>query len=104
MFILDSLLVGTIRFVLDKVAAAVDQEMNDDAFLREELLAAQMRAELGEISPEQFTEIERAILERLREIKERRERESSLAEIASGEMKVTGVEATVEGDEGEVEP
>ena len=33
--ILDSLLVGGIRFVLDKVAAAVDQEMNDEGSLRE---------------------------------------------------------------------
>ena len=44
MFILDSLLIGGMRFVLDKVAAAVDTEMNDDTALREQLLAAQMRS------------------------------------------------------------
>jgi hypothetical protein len=100
-FILDSLLVGSIRFVLDKLAAAVDQELNDDTFLKEELLAAQMRLELGELSPEEFARLEGALLARLREVQERRRGESA-APIASGEMRVTGVEATVEGDEGEL--
>ena len=35
MFILDSLLVGGLRFVLDKVALAVDQEANDEGAIRE---------------------------------------------------------------------
>jgi hypothetical protein len=30
MLILDSLLIGGIKFVLDKVASAVDEEMNDE--------------------------------------------------------------------------
>ena len=50
MLIIDSLLVCGIRFVLDKVAAAVETEMNDDTALRERLLAAQMQLELGEMS------------------------------------------------------
>ena len=37
MFILDSLLIGSIRFVLDKVAAAAEAELNDDSVLREQL-------------------------------------------------------------------
>ena len=76
MLILDSLLIGGIRFVLDKVAAAVDQEMNDEGRLREELLAAQMRYELGEISDEDFLEFQDDILLRLREIRDR-EREAA---------------------------
>lgn len=68
--ILDSLLVGGIRFVLDKIAAAVDQEMNDGGRLREELLAAQMRHELGEMSDEDFATFEEDILARLREIRD----------------------------------
>ena len=103
MFILDSLLIGSIRFVLDKIAAAVDQEMNNDERLREELLAAQMRLELGEITPDEFAEVEQAIIGRLREIQERREGSGEAADqqrqIASGEMKITGIEATFEGDE-----
>ena len=47
--ILDTLLVGGLRFVLGKIAAAVDAELTDDTVWREELLAAQMRLELGEI-------------------------------------------------------
>ena len=74
--ILDSLLAGGIKFVLDKVASAVDQEMNDEGRLREELLAAQMSYELGELSDDEFVEIETDILDRLREIRERNREET----------------------------
>ena len=43
--------------------------MNDDTALREQLLEAQMRLELGEITDEEFAEIERDVLVRIREIK-----------------------------------
>ena len=69
MFILDSLFIGGLRFVLDKVVAAAEAELNDDTVLREQLLDAQMRLELGEISEDEFVEIERDVLARLREIK-----------------------------------
>jgi hypothetical protein len=69
MFILDSLLVGGLRFVLDKVAAAADAEMQDDSALREQLLEAEMRLELGELTREEFAGIERDLLARIREIK-----------------------------------
>jgi hypothetical protein len=68
-FILDSLLIGSLRFVLDKVVAAAEAEMNDDSALREQLLEAQMRLELGEITEERFAEIERDTLAAIREIK-----------------------------------
>src|SRR5437762_5309462 len=69
MFILDTLLIGSLRFVLDKVVAAAEAEMQDDTALREQLLEAQMRLELGEISDEEFAETEQEILTRIREIK-----------------------------------
>ena len=69
MFILDTLLIGSLRFVLDKVVAAAEAEMRDDTALREQLLEAQMQLELGEISDAEFGEIERDILARIREIK-----------------------------------
>jgi hypothetical protein len=69
MFILDSLLIGSLRFVLDKVVAAAEAEMQDDSALREQLLEAQMQLELGELSDEEFADIERDILARIREIK-----------------------------------
>jgi len=68
-FILDSLFIGGLRFVLDKVVAAAEAELQDDSVLREELLDAQMRLELGEISDAEFVEIERDVLARIREIK-----------------------------------
>jgi hypothetical protein len=92
-FILDSLLIGGIRFVLDKVAAAVETELNDDTALREQLLAAQMRLELGEMTPEEFDELEGDILARLRDIRDRRQG-SGPATLSPQEYKVTGVEAT----------
>jgi hypothetical protein len=70
-FILDTLLIGSLRFVLDKVVAAAEAEMQDDSALREQLLEAQMQLELGEISDEEFAETERDILARIREIKGR---------------------------------
>jgi hypothetical protein len=69
MFILDTLLIGSLRFVLDKVAAAAEAELHDDTALREQLLEAQMRLELGEITDEEFAETERDVLARLRELK-----------------------------------
>jgi hypothetical protein len=69
MFILDTLLVGSIRFVLGKVVAAAESEMQDDSLLREQLLEAQMRLELGEISEEEFAEVEHDVLQRIRDIK-----------------------------------
>jgi hypothetical protein len=95
MFLLDSLLIGGIRFVLDKVAAAAEEELNDDQALREQLLTAQMRVELGEMTEEEFAALEMSILGRLREIRERREGGSG----ETGDLRVTGVEATVGGDD-----
>lgn len=95
MIILDSLLIGGIKFVLGKVAQAVDAELNDTDRLREELLAAQMRLELGEITPEEFAQFERDVLARLREIK--REQEEA-GEPGAG-YRVTGVEARAWDDE-----
>jgi hypothetical protein len=93
MLIVDKLLVGGIKFVLGKVAAAVDAELNDDSHLREELLAAQMRLELGEITEQEFTQFEADVLVRLREIRNRQLGEAAQT-IKPGEFKVTGVEAT----------
>ena len=94
MIILDRMLVGGIKFVLGKVAAAVDAELNDDSALREELLAAQMRLELGEMTPEEFAAFESDILVRLREIRERQLAAAGQPAADLRDMKVTGVEAT----------
>ena len=93
MLIVDRLLASGIKFVLGKIAAAVDAELNDDSRLREELLAAQMRLELGEISEKEFASFEADILARLREIRER-QLGADGQPARPGEYKVTGVEAT----------
>jgi len=77
MIILDSLLFGGLRFVLDKVATAVESELNDEGRLREDLLAAQMQHELGEIDDDEMAAIEGDVLERLREIRAARGEETA---------------------------
>lgn len=98
MFILDSMLIGGLRFVFDKIAAAVDTEMNDDTALREQLLAAQMRLELGEMTPEAFEALEADVLARLREIRDRRQG-AGAATLSPSDYKITGIEASFGGDE-----
>ena len=88
MFILDTLLIGSLRFVLDKVVAAAEAEMQDDTALREQRLEAQMRLELGEISEAEFAEVEQDILARIRDIKGQPQGAISM----SLEDKVSGVE------------
>ena len=98
MLILDSLLVGGLRFVFDKIAAAVDTELTDDTKLREQLLEAQMRVELGEMSQPEFDVFEADILARLREIRDRRQG-AGPASLSPKDYKITGIDATFEGDE-----
>jgi hypothetical protein len=93
--ILDTLLVGGIKFVLGKLIAAVDAELNDDSAFREELLAAQMKLELGEITEEEFADVEKQLLDAIREVRERR----TGAQEDPGDLKVTGIEATLWSDE-----
>jgi gas vesicle protein GvpG len=93
--IIDTLLLGGIRFVLDKIAAAVDAELHDDTRLKEELLAAQMRLEMGELSEAEFAHIERELLAAIRAVRDRR-RDS---EEEAGELKITGIEATTWSDD-----
>ena len=88
MFILDSLLIGSLRFVLDKVVAAAEAEANDDSALRDRLLEAQMQLELGEITDEEFAVIERDVLHAIREIKGRAQGPISM----SPDDKITGVD------------
>jgi hypothetical protein len=97
--IVDTLLVKGIRWVLDKVVAAVDSELNDDSVLRQRLLEAQMRHELGELSDEELASLEADGMARLREIQEARG--GGAVAMDPTTMKVTGVEATFVSDEDE---
>ena len=95
MIILDTLLVGGLKFVLGKIAAAVDAELSDDTVWREELLATQMRLELGEITEAEFVEREKELLARIREVRERTEGRPE----PPGAFRVTGVEASILGED-----
>ena len=68
MFILDSLFVGGLRFVMEKIADVADREMNDPERWRGMLLEAQLAYENGEITAEDMAQREREILARLREL------------------------------------
>ncbi len=69
MFLIDSLLIDGLKFVMEKLLQIAEAELNDDSVLRERLLDAQMRLELGELSMEEFSGIEQDVFARLREIR-----------------------------------
>ena len=92
MIILDTLVIGGIKFVLRRIAEAVDAEMNDVDVLREELLAAQMRLELGELSAEKFSRVERDLLARLRELR------AEAAGEDAGPLRISGIDVSVADD------
>ena len=103
MFILDSLMISGIRWVLETAVTAAEAEMNDDSVLREQLLEAEMRRETGEITDAEFRDIETDLLARIREIKERREGGSGPIDMGVQPIETTGdsrfqVEASVSGD------
>jgi hypothetical protein len=104
MFILDSLMISGIRWALETAITAAEAEMNDDSVLREQLLDAEMRRELGEITDEEFRATEADLLKRIREIRERREGGSGPLAFGHAEPLETGagerfnVEASLAGD------
>jgi hypothetical protein len=99
MFLLDSLFISGMKFVFDKIAAVADAEAFDESVLHDRLLQAQLQLEAGDISDEQFGDIEAEVFERLRVIRAQREGTPSMSDAGSGDYTVTGVEATFGGDE-----
>ena len=97
MLIIDKLLANGIGFVLGKVAQVVDAELNDEGALREKLLAANMRLELGEITESEYEETETSILAALRDLQERRDGDRPRGAIGAADM----AGATVEVDAGD---
>ena len=69
MFILDSLLIGGIKFTLEKILAVAEQELDNPEMLHQQLLEAQMDLEEGRIDDHRFAEIEADIVARIRELK-----------------------------------
>jgi hypothetical protein len=93
-FVIDSLLVGGIRYVLDKIATVADQELNNPDRQRERLMEAQMKLENGEIGQAEFAAIEADVFKRIREIKA----SQTDGTIVDDEHRVAGVEITVDDE------
>jgi hypothetical protein len=98
MFILDSLFVGGLRFVLEKIADVADREIQDPERWRAMLLEAQLAYENGEIDAEELSVREREILARLRELNP----ESTGAVLSSADLESVDVVANL-GDQSEWE-
>ena len=102
MFLLDSLMISGIQWAIETVITAAETEMNDDSALREQLLEAEMRREMGEIGDDEYVEIEADLLSRIREIKGRREGHGPLGAGGAQPMETSPdstfqVEASVSG-------
>jgi hypothetical protein len=98
-FVLDTFL----GWVFRTVATAAEAEMNDDSVLREQLLEAEMRREMGEITDTEFAEVEADLLQRIREIKERKSGGAGPLEfgaeaVEKGDDERFQIEATLSGD------
>jgi len=81
------------KFVFDQIAELADHELNDESFLRDQLLLLQVQLEDGDISEEDFAEREAEVLARMRELKERQRSEARAEADAESELPV---EANVE--------
>jgi hypothetical protein len=66
--------VAGIRWSLEKVQQVVEEELTDDAPVRQELMELQMQLELGDITDEQYRDREAALMARLRDVRAWRER------------------------------
>ena len=109
MFLLDSMMVSGMRWVLSTLAQAAMAEMDDDTPLREALIEAAERLELGEISEEEFAEVEESVLAGIREIRARREGASAapislVAALQEDSGESVAVEASLTGDFHEAPP
>lgn len=66
--------VAGIRWVLGKVQQVAEDELTDDAPVREDLMELQMQLEVGVIDDAEYVAREARLMARLREIREWRER------------------------------
>jgi len=62
------------RWTLEQVDRVVRDELTDDGPIKEDLMALQMRLEMGEIDDDEFVRQEAEIMKRLREVREWREK------------------------------
>ena len=66
--------VAGIRWSLEKVMRVVEEELTDDSSVKQELMELQMLLELGDIDDAEYVRRESVLMQRLREVREWRER------------------------------
>ena len=66
--------VNGIRWTLGKVQQVAEEELTDDTAVKQELMELQMQLELGDIDDAEYVRREAELMQRLREIREWRER------------------------------
>jgi hypothetical protein len=66
--------VAGIRWSLGKVQNVVEEELTDDAPVKQELMELQMQLELGDIDDDEYVAREADLMRRLREVREWKER------------------------------
>jgi hypothetical protein len=66
--------VAGIKWVLGKVQQVAEEEITDDAPIKQDLMELEMLREVGDISDAEFVEREAQIMARLRDVREWRER------------------------------
>ena len=66
--------VAGIRWVLGKVQTVAEDELTDDSSVKQELMELQMLLELGDIDDAEYVRREAVLMQRLREVREWRER------------------------------
>ncbi|HEX9108091.1 MAG TPA: gas vesicle protein GvpG [Longimicrobiales bacterium] len=78
------------EFALGKVDGVVREQLTDESAVKADLLELQLRLELGEIDDEEFVRQEALLMQRLREVREWRERFGM--GVAGGLVRVAGSE------------
>jgi hypothetical protein len=66
--------IAGIEWSMNQVMKVVEEELTDDAPVKQDFMELQMKLELGEISDEEYAAQEAAIMQRLREVRQWRER------------------------------
>ena len=77
MFLIDSILLAPVKGVVwlgEKLNEVAEKELNDDGFIKQELMELQLRFELDEISEQEYNEKENELLDRLDAIVKSKER------------------------------
>ena len=82
--------VAGIRWSLNKVIQVAEEELTDDAPVKQDLMELQMQLELGDIDDEEYVRREAELMARLREVRAWRERLGKA--VAGGPVRVAGGE------------